>query len=152
MVLVSQAKPTKHKFFEASSKTGDSEHYFGKQGDLTSCENVNRIERSHKFRLMTIHELKTIEPFFRDIVIGHKTCVVSKLDRDFKVGDTLALKEYDPGDYYPFSGNEIEVKITHVLTHNQVEGVQPGWCVISFDVNSMKPNFILDKERWMTYP
>lgn len=102
---------------------------------------------------MNTHELKTVQPFFDDVARGDKTCEVRKFDRDFKVGDTLILKEYNPESYYhAFSGDRIEVTISYIQTHEQSEAIVPGWCIISFKQESMKRNFILDPDPWNTYP
>ena len=50
---------------------------------------------------MTIHELKTVQPFFNDIWNGIKKFDVRLNDRDFKVGDFLLLKEYGLKGYEP---------------------------------------------------
>jgi len=41
-----------------------------------------------------IHELKTWPEYFEEILTGKKTFEVRKNDRDYKVGDTLILKEF----------------------------------------------------------
>ena len=43
-----------------------------------------------------IHQLKTEHNFFEDVISGKKTFEVRKNDRDFMVGDFLALKELTP--------------------------------------------------------
>ena len=43
-----------------------------------------------------IHELKTVPPYFADVVSGKKLFEVRKFDRPFHVGDLLALNEFDP--------------------------------------------------------
>lgn len=60
------------------------------------------------------HALKTIPPFFKDIVEGKKTFEIRKNDRLFKVGDRLLLQEYipDPGKY---TGQEWDGEITYIL-------------------------------------
>jgi len=45
---------------------------------------------------MTIHHLKTWPEFYGDTVRGDKPFDIRKDDRDFKVGDTLILEEFDP--------------------------------------------------------
>jgi hypothetical protein len=42
------------------------------------------------------HELKTINPFFTDIMKKVKNFEIRKNDRDFKIGDILVLKEFIP--------------------------------------------------------
>ncbi len=45
---------------------------------------------------MTQHDLKTWPEFFADLMIGDKTFELRKNDRDFKLGDTLLLREWNP--------------------------------------------------------
>lgn len=62
---------------------------------------------------MTTHELKTWKEPFEAILSGAKTFELRKNDRDFKVGDTLRLREYDPlTDTY---GRQLEVLVTYML-------------------------------------
>jgi hypothetical protein len=58
------------------------------------------------------HALKTVPPFFKDVVEGKKTFEVRKNDRLFKVGDKLLLQEFH-GDKY--TGQEWEGHITYIL-------------------------------------
>lgn len=58
------------------------------------------------------HALKTVPPFFKDVVDGKKTFEVRKNDRLFKVGDKLLLQEFH-GDKY--TGQEWEGHITYIL-------------------------------------
>ena len=44
---------------------------------------------------MTIHRLKTVQPFFNDVMIGAKDFELRKDDRNFQVGDRLDLFEGD---------------------------------------------------------
>lgn len=43
-----------------------------------------------------VHYLKTWTPFFKDIKNGIKNFEVRKNDRDYEVGDTLILEEFEP--------------------------------------------------------
>ncbi|WP_331384989.1 DUF3850 domain-containing protein [Bacillus badius] len=42
------------------------------------------------------HELKIYPQYFKAVVSGKKSFEIRKNDRDFKVGDTLLLHEFDP--------------------------------------------------------
>ena len=42
-----------------------------------------------------IHELKTEQKYFKEVVAGRKTFEMRVNDRDFNVGDFLALNEID---------------------------------------------------------
>ena len=60
------------------------------------------------------HALKTVPPFFKDIVEGKKTFEVRKNDRHFQVGDKVLLQEWHTDKY---TGQEWEGKITYILDH-----------------------------------
>lgn len=96
------------------------------------------------------HELKTWPEFFEAIQSGKKKFEVRKNDRDFKTGDTLLLKEYDPFhcsvkqsfDEEPpqvepgtYTGREIRASVIYVLEdHTGSFGIQPGFVVMSIKV------------------
>ena len=63
------------------------------------------------------HELKTIQPYFNDVNYGEKNFEVRKNDRDFRVGDTLELIEYDPKT--DTTGKRLVVKVSYVLKGGQ---------------------------------
>jgi len=44
-----------------------------------------------------IHELKTLNPFFEDVLNGKKDFEVRNNDRHFEVGDRLKLIEFEKG-------------------------------------------------------
>ncbi len=54
------------------------------------------------------HVLKCWPPYFAAVVSGVKPFELRKNDRDFAIGDTLLLREFD-GNY---SGREVRAKIT----------------------------------------
>jgi hypothetical protein len=60
---------------------------------------------------MKNHNLKTIQPYFDQVESGEKTFELRMDDRDFQVGDTLTLLEYNGS----FTGRKCERTITHVL-------------------------------------
>lgn len=65
-----------------------------------------------------IHELK-IEPEFFDAVLnGEKTFEIRKNDRDFAVGDYLALNEYS-GEAKEYTGRATLAKVAYMLKDPQ---------------------------------
>jgi hypothetical protein len=46
--------------------------------------------------LTKVHYLKTWTPFFNDVKSGIKQFEVRKNDRDYEVGDTLILEDFNP--------------------------------------------------------
>ena len=63
---------------------------------------------------MAIHELKTWSEYFYPISNGKKQFEIRINDRDYKVGDILDLKEYNPNNDL-YSGREIRVYVTYVF-------------------------------------
>jgi hypothetical protein len=45
---------------------------------------------------MATHTFKTTQPYFQQILDGTKTAELRENDRNYQVGDTLILQEYDP--------------------------------------------------------
>jgi len=75
------------------------------------------------------HELKTWPEYFQAVKSGKKTFEVrSTLDREFKVGELLFLREYDyqRGRY---TGDELLTRITYMLQGGDF-GIEPNYCVM----------------------
>lgn len=85
---------------------------------------------------MTTHKAKSWTHFYQAITAGEKTHDLRDMkDRNYRVGDTLILQEYDPfkGDY---TGNECKVKITYITSQNtpcafSSSVLQEGYCILS---------------------
>jgi hypothetical protein len=75
------------------------------------------------------HELKTWPKFFAEVFIRTKKFEVRLNDRDFKVGDTLILKEWDP-IAKAYTGEELVRRVTFILEGGQF-GVEEGYVVMS---------------------
>lgn len=77
------------------------------------------------------HELKTWPKYFNDVWYGRKKFELRKNDRDFKVGDELWLREYEPitGTYSDYS---VYADITYIFEDTQ--WLQPGIVVLAFTV------------------
>ncbi len=96
--------------------------------------------------VVAIHDLKTWPVYFEEIWRGHKNVELRFNDRDYRAGDVLALREWEPppkpnsgvsplwgGGY---TGRLVLAKVKHVL-----EGVGPmksvlpeGWVALSIEI------------------
>lgn len=88
------------------------------------------------------HELKVHPEHFENVRLGMKPFELRKNDRDFKMGDTLWLREYEPGGRYKdgnpesggasikgYTGRELkDILITLVLDNPQF--LQPGFVAL----------------------
>ena len=74
-----------------------------------------------------IHELKTVQPYFDDVISGRKGFEVRKADRPFKVGDLLALNEYN-AETKSYTGASCLVYIDYIL--NAAEYVKSGYVIL----------------------
>lgn len=77
---------------------------------------------------MKVHELKT--QYFEDIFCFRKTADLRINDRDFRAGDVIHYREYNPylkdydgyaqynnkGGSFPMQGRECLAKITHIVS------------------------------------
>lgn len=76
------------------------------------------------------HELKTWESYFHAIERDEKRFEIRRDDRDFRVGDTLRLREtkYGNGEY---TGREAFRAITYIMRHESDLGLADGFCILS---------------------
>jgi len=77
---------------------------------------------------MGTHVLKTWPEFYQPIVCGEKTTELRKNDRNFKVGDELRLREFDPKTKR-YSGHEASARIIGIILKSP--GLTPDYCAIS---------------------
>lgn len=70
------------------------------------------------------HELKIRPEFLQRIKSGTKTFEIRKNDRDFQVGDTLLLKEFDPAIGWPDHGayESVLVEVVYITSFEQKDG------------------------------
>jgi hypothetical protein len=84
---------------------------------------------------MTLHELRSWPEFFNPLLTGEKTFELRKNDRDFKVGDELLLREWEPFTE-KYSGRELHLKVVYILAGVGPGGVTPyngisaGFCIL----------------------
>ena len=68
------------------------------------------------------HELKCWPEYFAEVKAGRKRFEIRQNDRDFREGDRVVLREYEPStDRY--SGEALAFRIGYMTTWGQVEGV-----------------------------
>ena len=79
------------------------------------------------------HELKTIQPFFNQVVKGEKHFELRKHDRDYQVGDFLLLVEYGEGIMFPTVPQSFLVKITSMVSSEF--GLKDGYCALSIETD-----------------
>lgn len=95
---------------------------------------------------MTKHTLKIDEQWFDAVAVGTKNFEVRKNDRDFKVGDTLIIGEWDstmvqkdwdnPAESpRGFTGRKALATITFVLTAEEFPiAIKEGYAVLGIKV------------------
>ncbi len=70
---------------------------------------------------MILHKLKTQAVFFEKVWDGKKNFEIRKNDRNYQVGDTVRLKEYNKNtDKY--SGRIVKAEILYITDYGQCEG------------------------------
>jgi hypothetical protein len=77
---------------------------------------------------MRTHYLKTWPAYFQRVKSGQKPFEVRKNDRDFQVGDTVVLNEFNP-ETQEFTGDETSRLVSYVLPGGQF-GIELGFCVL----------------------
>lgn len=75
-----------------------------------------------------VHRLKILPEYFNPVRLGVKTFEIRKNDRDFQVGDTLMLKEYEANH---FTGNMVRVIVTYITGYGQ----QNGYLVMAIELD-----------------
>jgi hypothetical protein len=76
-------------------------------------------------RVATVHSLKSLPHFFTSLVDSSKTFEIRKNDRNYRVGDTLRLREWN-ADTEQYSGFEVTRVVIYITAFAQ----QPGWVVM----------------------
>jgi hypothetical protein len=77
---------------------------------------------------MTIHNLKTWQPYFSEVIRNIKRFDVRKDDRNFKVGDILILEEYDQ-ESQKLTGMICKAVVIYKLPGGNF-GIEKGYCVL----------------------
>lgn len=85
---------------------------------------------------MTEHNVKSWTTLFPEALAGRKTHDIRVMDRDYKVGDTLVLQEYDWGEKV-YTGRAATFNITYITSADHVPCafsptyLHPKVCVLS---------------------
>ena len=74
-----------------------------------------------------IHQLKILPEHFEDVISGRKTFEVRRNDRDFRIGDLLALNEHD--SVFGFTGRSCLVRTDYILSDTKY--CKPGYVILS---------------------
>jgi hypothetical protein len=82
---------------------------------------------------MSAHELKTWPEAFQAIWDGLKRYELRKNDREFRVGDTLSLREWDPVTRV-YSGRLLEATVTYITRPCDFPGLQDEYVVMGIRV------------------
>lgn len=90
---------------------------------------------------MTKHIVKSWAHFFDAIKAGKKLHDLRKMDREYKVGDTLVLQRYDNinGEY---TGEEIEVEVTYITSNKtpcafSSSALDRDYCILSLRLENL---------------
>ena len=79
-----------------------------------------------------VHSLKFRHEYFEEIRHGTKMFEIRRLDRDYRVGDLLALNEIDNEGKY--TGHHLLVGIMYIFSDE--EFCKPGYAVLGIEQNS----------------
>lgn len=83
-----------------------------------------------KHRPQANQVLKIRPAFYHDIMErGKRFEVRTTHDRQFKVGDTIKLREFNDSE---FTGREVDIRITYILSDPAY--CKEGTCIFSFDL------------------
>ena len=74
------------------------------------------------------HELKILPQYFKEVWNENKTFELREDNRDYKVGDTLRLLEFDYGTY---KGRECNRTILYILRDADQYGLKEGFVILA---------------------
>jgi hypothetical protein len=99
---------------------------------------VSPIEAPPKMTgyLNKTHDLKCWPPFFSEILAGSKSFELRKNDRDYRCGDTLLLREWEPNEE-TYTGRELRVEVNYIL-NKSIFGLQDGFCILGFRASGQR--------------
>jgi hypothetical protein len=78
---------------------------------------------------MNTHELKCHPHFFAAIAAGKKTFEIRRNDRDYRVGDMLNLREYDPT--FGNTGRTLAgLEVVYIMLAEDFPAILPGFVIM----------------------
>lgn len=81
-----------------------------------------------------VMSLKVWPEHFEAVRSGAKKFEIRRADRDYRVGQTLVLREWAPEER-DFTGRHIRVEVTHLLPgsvhRRDLMGIRPGYVALS---------------------
>jgi hypothetical protein len=98
--------------------------------------NTKLMAHSDSVRPRIEHRVKSWPSFFEATLSGAKTHDVRRMsDRDYQVGDTLRLLEFDP-EKEQYTGRELCVRITYITSAKSPCALSdacldPDYCILS---------------------
>ncbi len=87
-------------------------------------------------KLIRVHFLKCKPEYFNDLTSGSKPFDLRPDDRDYRVGDYLAVRPFEPRKPDAHFERVTYLKVTYVMRRDDSVGKQalrPGWCVLGVD-------------------
>lgn len=78
-----------------------------------------------------VHRLKLIQPFYDEVKNRNKNFEIRNNDRDFKVGDTVVLSEWDKVNNC-YAGPSLTRKIKYILKDCPEYGLAIGYCIFGW--------------------
>jgi hypothetical protein len=102
---------------------------------------LKRREAEDRQLQQAVHELKCWPQFFQAIKSGHKRHDLRRADdREFRVGDRLLLREYDP-ETRTYSGSTLVVEVTYITSAElpcalSKDALHPAFSILSIKVIS----------------
>lgn len=91
------------------------------------------------------HKLKTYQEHLDNIRLGVKPYEIRRNDRDFKVGDILWLKGWNP-TREEYTGDELKVDVLSVLENVPEFGLAAGFCIMGIKIRPKLPTVEEKKE------
>lgn len=75
------------------------------------------------------HELKILPVYYHACVTKLKRFEIRKCDRDYQIGDYVALCEWNGKE---FTGNVFMIQIIYILKNVQEYGLKDGFCIFGW--------------------